>query len=306
MNRETAPSSPATSLALQWAPAVFVLLWSTGFIGARLGMPDAEPFTFLAVRFAIAGLILLAVAVAMGAPWPRGWRAMAASVAAGALIHGVYLGGVFWAISQGMPAGVSALIVALQPLLTALIAAPVLGERIERSHWAGLAVGLAGLALVLGPKLEWGGTGITPATISASLLAVFAIALGSVGQKRFSADADLRTGTCLQYLGGFLVVLLGAVVSERFRIEPTPAVIVAMVWLVFALSIGAVSFYMLLLRHGAVAQVATLFYLVPPVTALVAWAMFGETLTFVQIAGMGVTVAGVALATRAGRRTPPT
>lgn len=297
-NAATPASNPRPASWQHLAPALFVLLWSTGFIGARLGLPDAEPFTFLLLRFVIAGAILLAVALVMGAPWPKGGRAALASIFAGALIQGVYLGGIFWAINLGMPAGVSALIVALQPLLTALLAAPLLGERISPTHWLGLGVGLAGLALVLWPKLEWGGTGITPLTIGATFLAVVGIVVGSISQKAFTSDADLRTGTFLQYVGGAAVVGIGALTLEEFRIDWTPSFVFALSWLVLALSIGAISLYMLLIRHGVLARVSTLFYLVPPVTALTAWAMFGETLSPIQLVGMGITVGGVALATR--------
>jgi drug/metabolite transporter (DMT)-like permease len=297
----SAPSTPAAAALLAAAPAMFVLLWSTGYIGARLGLPDAEPFTFLLLRFAIAGTILAAAGWIMGASWPSGRRAWLASIGAGALIQGVYLGGVFWAISRGLPAGIAALIVALQPLLTAILAGLILRERILPAHWAGLAIGLAGLSLVLAPGLEWGGRGITPLTVSAVLAAVLGIVLGSIGQKAFATHADLRTGTCLQYVGGAIVVGVAAVFTESFRIDWTPAFSVALAWLVLALSIGAVMLYMLLLRHGDVARTATLFYLVPPVTALTAWLMFGETLTPVQLVGMAVTVGGVALATRRPR-----
>lgn len=277
---------------------MFVLLWSTGFIGARLGMPYAEPFTFLLLRFLIAGALLLAIALVMGAPWPKGRRAILASMIAGALIQGVYLGGVYWAISRGMPAGVAALIVALQPLVTAILAGPLLGERVTAQHWAGLGVGLVGVTLVLAPELELAGVGITPATVAAAFVAVLGIVLGSISQKAFSADADLRTGTFLQYVGGAIPVGIAAAFTESFHIEWTPPLIFALGWLVIVLSLGAVSVYLLLIRHGAVGRVAALLYLVPPVTALIAWAMFGETLTPVQLAGMAVTVAGVALVTR--------
>ena len=281
-------------------PASFVLLWSTGFIGARLGVPYADPLTFLFLRFLIAGGILFVVALAIRAHWPADRSTVAASLGVGVLIHGVYLGGVFWAIAQGMPAGVAALIVALQPMATTLLAAPLLGEKVGRAHWLGLAIGLAGLALVLGPRLEWAGGGITPATVAACLLAVLAIAAGSILQKAKGGATDLATGTCLQYAGGAIVVGAAAVVSEPMRIDWTPEFVFALGWLVLVLSLAAVLIYYILIRRGAVARLATLFYLVPPVTALVAWALFGEMLTLVQLVGMAVTVGGVAIATRFG------
>lgn len=289
-----------TALVAGILPASFVLLWSTGFIGARMGVPYADPLTFLFLRFLIAGAILFAVALALRAPWPGDRSTVAASLGVGVLIHGVYLGGVFWAIAHGMPAGVAALIVALQPMLTTLLAAPLLGERVGRAHWLGLIIGLGGLALVLGPKLEWTGTGITPATVAACVISVLAIVLGSILQKARGGATNLTTGTCLQYAGGAIVVGAAAALTEPMRIDWTPEFVFALGWLVLVLSLGAVLIYYVLIRRGAVARLATLFYLVPPVTAVVAWALFGETLTPVQLIGMTVTVGGVAIATRFG------
>lgn len=281
-------------------PASFVLLWSTGFIGARMGVPYADPLTFLFLRFLIAGGILFAVALAIRAPWPKDRATVGASLGVGVLIHGFYLGGVFWAIAHGMPAGVAALIVALQPMLTTLLAAPLLGEKVGRAHWLGLAIGLGGLAMVLAPRLEWTGTGITPATVGACLISVLAIVLGSILQKAKGGSTDLATGTCLQYAGGAMVAGAAAMLTEPMRIDWTPEFTFALGWLVLVLSLGAVLIYYVLIRRGAVARLATLFYLVPPVTAVVAWGLFGETLSPVQLVGMAVTVGGVAIATRFG------
>ncbi|MEJ8570227.1 DMT family transporter [Microbaculum marinum] len=291
-------AAPDPSLFVRVMPGLFVVLWATGFIGARMAAPGSDPLTFLFVRFALAGVILLVAALVGGAAWPRGGRAILDSLIAGALIHGGYLGAVFWAIYHGLPAGIAALIVGMQPLLTGLLAGPVLGETVTRAHWLGLVIGLVGLTLVLGPKLEFGGTGITPLTVGVTLFAVLCIVVGSIWQKARSAHADLRAGTAIQYLGAAVVVGVGALATESLRIDWTGEVIFAMAWLVLVLSIGAVLLYMALIRRGAVAKLATLFYLVPPVTALIAWPLFGETLTPVQIGGMVVTVAGVALATR--------
>lgn len=296
-----APPSPSRkALVAGLLPASFVLLWSTGYIGARLGIPDADPLTFLLLRFVFAGAILLAAALVLRAPWPKDRTTIAVSLTAGMLIQGVYLGGVYWAIARGMPAGVAALIVALQPVATTLFAGPLIGEKVTRAHWAGLAIGLAGLVLVLAPRLEWTGTGITPATVGACLASVMAIALGSILQKAKGGATDLTTGTCLQYAGGMLVVGLVAVATEEMRVDWTPAFVFALAWLVLVLSTGAVMIYFVLIRRGAIARLSTLFYLVPPVTAVIAWAMFGETLTALQLLGMAVTVGGVAIATRLG------
>lgn len=294
----TAGPDADDGLLLRLAPALFVLIWSTGFVGARASATGAEPFSFLTVRFLLAALLLFIAAWIGRARWPASPRGVVDSLVAGALIQGTYLGGVFWAIYYGLPAGVAALIVALQPLFTSLIAGPTLGERITRAHWLGLAIGLVGVTLVLAPKLQLTGGGITPATVAGALIAVIAISIGSIWQKARAADTDLRAGTGLQFIGGALVVGIAALLSEDLRIDWTLEVSLAMAWLVVALSFGAALLYMLLIRRGAVARVATLFYLVPPCTAVIAWALYGETLDMVQIAGMAVTVAGVAIATR--------
>lgn len=296
----TAPGNvpPAPDLFIHALPALFVVLWSTGYIGARAAAPASDPLTFLFVRFALAGGLLFAAALIGRASWPRGRRAIVDSLIAGVLIQGGYLGGVFWSIYHGMPAGIAALIVALQPLLTGLFAGPLLGEKVTKAHWLGLIVGLVGLGLVLGPKIELSGAGITPLTVGVTTLAVLSIVLGSIWQKARAAHVDLRAGTCLQYVGGAILVGIGALATEDLRIDWTPEVVLAMAWLVLALSIGAILLYMLLIRRGAVARLSTMFYLVPPCTAMIAWILFGETLSVIQIAGMAVTVGGVAIATR--------
>ncbi len=280
-------------------PALFVLLWATGFIGARYAMPWCEPFLFLAARFFIAFVILALVAVLARAKWPDRAVAIQAAIAGG-LIHGVYLACVFWAIRNGLPAGMSALIVGIQPLVTALIAGRILHENITPQHWLGLAIGLAGIALVLSPKLNLAGTGVNAATLTASFVSVLGIAAGTIWQKRFVTKADLRTSTSLQYLGATLLTGALTLAFEKQQFVLTGELIFAMVWLVLILSLGAVFLLMILIRDGAVSKVASLFYLVPSVTALMAWPLFGETLSGLQIFGMVVTAAGVALATHQG------
>jgi drug/metabolite transporter (DMT)-like permease len=285
------------------APALFVLLWATGFIGARYAMPWCEPFLFLAARFAIAGAIIAAIAVISGIGWPSRETALHAAIS-GSLIHGVYLGAVFWAIRNGLPAGMSALIVGIQPLLTALLAGAALNERVTSRHWAGLITGLAGIALVLSPKLGFAGQGVNAATLSASGLAVLAVSAGTIWQKRFVTGTDLRGSTALQYLGAFIVVAPLSLLFESQEYTITSELAFAMIWLVAVLSIGAIFLLMMLIRDGAVSKVASLFYLVPAVTAVMAWALFDETLNTLQIVGMVVTAFGVALATAQPRTLP--
>ncbi|MDZ5699904.1 DMT family transporter [Chelativorans sp. M5D2P16] len=277
-------------------PALFVLLWATGFIGARYAMPWAEPFTFLWVRFALSFALLLLLIPVVGARRLAPRTALHAGIA-GMLMHGVYLGGVFWAIRHGLPAGIAGLIIGLQPLLTAVMAGAIAGETVDRRLWLGLAVGLVGVAVVLSPKLGDVTGGVTAATIGAGLVAVLAMSVGTVWQKRFVTNADLITGTLYQYLGGWLVAFPASLLFENQHFVLTGELIFAMAWLVLVLSLGAIFLLMVLIRKGAVARVASLFYLVPAVTAVMAWALFGETLTPLQIIGMVITTLGVALAT---------
>jgi drug/metabolite transporter (DMT)-like permease len=283
-------------------PALFVLLWSTGFIGAKYGLPYAEPFTFLAVRFVLVILVLGGVALATRAPWPTDLRLVGHLAVSGILVHAFYLSGVFASIHRGLPSGLSALIVGLQPLLTASMAGVLLGERVSLRQWAGLALGLGGVALVLSTRL--GGVDLdgfgwdAPACAVAALLGITA---GTLYQKRFCTGMDLRTGAVIQYAGALVVVTLAAFSLESMRIQWTTDFILAMAWLVIVLSVGAISLLMALIRRGEAARVASLFYLVPPVTTVLAWGLFDEQLTAIGLLGMVVAVAGVALVIRPGR-----
>jgi drug/metabolite transporter (DMT)-like permease len=282
--------------AVRLAPALFVVLWATGFIGARYAMPWAEPFTFLAARFVLTlaclALILLFI---RSCRWSM--RGALHAMAAGILMHGVYLGGVFWAIHRGMPAGISALIVGLQPLITALLAGKLLGENILPRHWLGLVIGFVGVVIVLSPKFGAVGGGVTAATLGAAVLAVMGMSAGTVWQKRFGGRTDLVAGTLFQYLGGAIVMVIASMLFETRTVTINGELIFAMAWLVLVLSIGAIFLLMVLIRQGEMSRVASLFYLVPAVTAVIAWALFGEDLSLIQIAGMAVATFGVGLAT---------
>ncbi|MFZ1774931.1 MAG: DMT family transporter [Rhizobiaceae bacterium] len=280
-------------------PALFVLLWATGFIGARYAMPYAEPFGFLMVRFALAGLILGAAARFFSAD-ALGRRLAMHSVMAGILMHGVYLGGVFWAVRHGMPAGLSALIVGLQPVITAFLARFALGDAITARHWTGLAAGFAGVALVLAPKL--GSVDVSPETLLACVLAVLGMSAGTVWQKKYVHTPNLVAATAWQYAGGVLFTLPLALMTESGQFRMTGELVFAMAWLVLVLSIGAIGLLMVLIKTGEIARVASLFYLVPAVTALMAWPLFGETLEPIQFLGMALAAGGVALAVRQAAR----
>ena len=279
-------------------PAMFVILWSTGFIGAKYVLPYADPLTFLGVRFLFVIAILLVVAILTSAPWPDSPKLIIHNIISGSFIHGFYLGGVFLSISLGMPAAIAALIVGLQPLATALLSRPLLGERLTRHQWIGVILGLFGVALVLAPRLYGGGETINPVAVGLCFVALAGITFGTIYQKAFLSESDLRTGGVLQYIGGAIIVGAGALLFEPLYIDWNIKVIGAMIWLVFGLSIGAISLLMLLIRHGEVAKVATLFYLVPPLTALIAWPLFGERLDAVQMLGVGIAGFAVWLAGR--------
>ncbi|WP_421916142.1 DMT family transporter [Mesorhizobium sp.] len=280
----------------RFIPASFVVLWATGFIGARYAMPWAEPFTFLAVRFVLAAVLLAALMAVLGSSRATRKEALHAT-GAGILMHGVYLGGVFWAIHRGMPAGLSALIVGLQPLITAVLAGKLLGEAILPRHWLGLATGLVGVVIVLWPKLGAIGGGVTPETLAASLISVLAMAAGTIWQKRFASGGNLVAATLWQYVGGASVMALASLAFETHKFVINGELIFAMAWLVLVLSIGAIFLLMIMIRDGEMSKVASLFYLVPAVTAVMAWALFGEHLNMIQVAGMAITTFGVGLAT---------
>jgi drug/metabolite transporter (DMT)-like permease len=280
----------------RFIPASFVVLWATGFIGARYAMPWAEPFTFLAIRFVIAAILFASLAVLLGSAKATREEALHATVA-GVLMHGVYLGAVFWAIHRGMPAGLSALIVGLQPLITAVLAGKFLGEAILPRHWAGLAVGLLGVVIVLWPKLGVLGGGVTPVTLTASLVSVLGMSAGTIWQKRYASGGDLVSATMWQYVGGSAVMILGSLAFETRAVTVNGELVFAMAWLVLVLSVGAIFLLMVMIRDGEMSKVASLFYLVPAVTAIIAWVLFDEQLNLLQIAGMAIATLGVALAT---------
>lgn len=295
--------SPATRLLITAAPVLFVLMWATGFVVARLSAPHADPLTFLGIRFPIAGLLFALIALALAAPWPGTRQAFHATVA-GAFLHGGYLGPVYWAVAHGMPAGVSALIVGLQPLMTAIIASAMVKEEISLRHWAGLAVGILGVALVVSPRLEAGLTGgITPLTTAVNLLGALSIAFGTVYQKRYATSLNLASGGAWQYVGATAAVAVPAVLMEEMRFDGSFEAWFALGWSVIVLSLGAITLLMLLIRSGEVGKVSSLIFLVPGVSALMAYWLFGETLSIVQILGMAVCAGAVLIVTR--KRVPP-
>lgn len=288
------------SLFTLLAPGIFVFLWATGFIGAKFGLPYSEPLTFLAIRFALVVAGLLVFCIAVRAPWPKRAADWLHIAVVGVFLHGVYLGGVFISISLGVEAGTSALIVAIQPLLVALLAAPLLGESVNWRQWIGLLLGIAGVTLVVFRKLELG-VG-TPVGMGFSIIALLGITVGTLYQKRYCGTMDLRTGNVIQFTAAFVFCAVGASLFESWRAEWTPEFIFALGWLVVVLSFGATTLLLLLIRQGAASKVSSLFFLVPAVAALIAWPLFGETFGPLAIAGMALVTVGVALVTLGGTK----
>lgn len=269
---------------------LFVFLWSTGFIGAKFGLPYAEPLTFLAVRMALVVVVLCVIAAVLRPHWPNPVE-VGHSAVAGLLVHGLYLGGVFMAIGQGVPAGISALIPGLQPILTSTIANRWLGERVTVVQWFGLVLGVIGVLLVLNDRTIVGaGSDIG---WMASFLSLFGITLGALYQKRYCGAIDWRTGNLVQYVAAGILFALGAFAFETRIIQWTGEFIFALAWLVLVMSICAVALMYWLIRRAPATQVASLFYLVPTVTALLAWLLFDERLNALSIAGMIICAAAV-------------
>jgi len=275
------------------APLLFVLLWSTGFIGAKFGLPHAEPLSFLLVRYLLVISLMTLVALAMRAPWPRDARQWFHIGVSGLLVHGVYLGGVFIAISKGLPAGVTSLVVGIQPLFTAVGAGWLLNEAVLARQWLGLVLGFVGVALVVSGKL---GSGFGLEALWPALAALAGITIGTLYQKRFCHSFDWRTGAIAQFLPTAVATAGVVALTENFRVDWVPEFVFALSWLVLVLSVGAISLLNMLIRRGSAVNLASLFYLVPPCTALIAWLLFDEKLAGMALVGMALAVWGVYLA----------
>jgi drug/metabolite transporter (DMT)-like permease len=276
-------------------PAVFVILWSSGFIGAKLGLPYAAPATFLLLRFVVVLAILLPLCWLSRARWPSPQGA-AHVAAAGVLMQAGYLGGVFASIAHGMPAGVSALITGLQPIGTAVLSGWLLRERVSTRQWIGLALGLGGVVAVVADRIIV--AKLDAPAVLFSLLALGSITLGTVWQKRHGVGVDLRTGAAIQFLAAAAVMAPFAFLFETLEVQWTGEFAFALAWLVLVLSLGAIFLLLYLIRHGAASRVASLFYLVPPSTAVMAWALFGETYSLAAAAGMALAMLAVWLVTK--------
>jgi drug/metabolite transporter (DMT)-like permease len=276
-------------------PLLFVVLWSTGFIAAKYGLAYAGPLTFLLYRFVLVAALMTVVALLTHARWPATRAQVAHIVIAGWLVHGVYLGGVLVAIANGMSAGMSAMLVGLQPIVTVLLARGWLGERVVPRQWLGLALGLVGVSLVVWHKVAF----TDDATALVAIFSALAgISVGTLYQKRYCSHVDLRCGAVIQFTSCAVLYAPIVFLFEHTPVRWTPELMFALSWSVIVLSVGAISLLYWLLRHGAAADVARLFYLVPPVTALMAFVLFGERLDWFALAGMLLIAVGVALARR--------
>jgi drug/metabolite transporter (DMT)-like permease len=272
------------------APLVFVLLWSTGFVGAKYGLPYADPFIFLAIRVLIASMILFAIASMMKTPIAIGSRAISKSVVIGLFLHACYLGGVFFSISEGLPAGVAAVVTSLQPVLVSILAVRVLGEKLKVKQVVGLLLGLTGVVLVLGPSFK---ADIPMLGIVAIVVALIGSTTATLLQKKIGSGIPLVAGTAYQYLGSGAVLLVIAVATGGTSIQWSGKFVLAFIWLIAVLSVGAILLLLWLLNTGSAASVSSLFYLVPPATAVEAFFLFGEKVNTQGFLGIGVTALGV-------------
>ena len=279
----------------RFAPALFVLLWSTGFVGAKYGLPYADPFIFLSIRILIAAILLFALARILKMPVGIGRQAVARSGLIGFFLHACYLGGVFYAIAQGLPAGVAAVVTSLQPVLVSVFAVKVLGEQLRRTQIAGLLTGLVGVVLVLGPSID---AQIPKPAIIAILIALMGSTTATLLQKKLGADIPLISGTAYQYLLSGCVLGLIALATQETSITWNLRFTLAFVWLILILSVGAILLLLWLLNTGSAAKVSSLFYLVPPATAIEAFFLFGEKVNTQGFLGIGITALGVWLVMR--------
>lgn len=293
----------ARPLLVLFGPAVFVGVWSTGFIAAGLALPYAGPLTFLALRFALVVPLLAGLALLAGAHWPSRWQDWLHLAIAGMLVQAVYLGGVFVSIELGLGPGESALLVSLHPVVVAVLAGPALGEAVSWRQWLGLLLGVLGVTLVVSDGLA-GDLGLWPGYLACGA-SLAGIALGTLYQKRFCGSFDLRTGNAVQFLAAGLLAVPLAWWLEGLAIEWSTDFVAAMAWAVLVLSIGAISLLYWMLRNGAATAVSSLFFMVPPVTALMSWAIFGESFDWEELTGMVLAGAGVALAQRRAAAPPP-
>ncbi|MGF0538874.1 DMT family transporter [Agrobacterium sp. ES01] len=283
------------------APAIFVFLWSTGWVAAKYAGFYADPLTFLTIRFAVAAVIFYGLCRVAGVAWPRGRMSIVHVILSGAFLHGLYLGMVWWAIGQGVPAAISGIIAGLQPLMTAVAAPLIVGERLAIWQKVGLGLGFLGIGIAVLPNLFALGDNAIPAfAVMINVIGMGFVTLGTLYQKRFVRDGDLRSVATLQYVGAVAVTLPAAMLLEDLHVDWQIGFFVTMIWSVVGISMGAILLLLYLIRRGAVSKAASLIYLVPPLAALEAAIVFGERLTVPMIIGTVLAVVGVYLTNRRG------
>ena len=292
----SARGAPLSSSGFGIFAALFVFFWASGFVAAKYGFPYAEPFTFLAIRFVIGSVALLVLCLVLRVRWPRSLRDYGHIVAAGLMVQSFYIMGVYYGIWFGVSTGVVALVVGLQPLLTGALAGRFLGEHVSNRQWAGLALGFAGLGMVVAERVAVGGA--RPEGFIVAAVGLVSITIGTLYQKRYCGGFDIRTTVAVQNLSSCLLMFALAGLFETMAVEWTGEFLFALLWSAFGLSVIAITLYYWLVRRGAAAKVTSLVYLSPPATALMGWAIFGETMGALALLGMGVAIGGVALASR--------
>ncbi|MGX5721859.1 DMT family transporter [Shinella zoogloeoides] len=281
------------------APAIFVLLWSTGWVVAKFGAIVSEPLTFLSIRYVTAAVLFTVLCLVSRAAWPRDMRTLLHAIVSGAFLHGIYLGTVWWAIGQGVPAALSSIIAALQPLMTALAAPFFIGERLGTMQKLGICLGFLGVLIAVLPKFFGQSAAEIPAfAIVVNMLGMAAVTYGTIYQKQHLHTGDIRTIATLQYVGALVVTVPFALALENLHVDFGLAFVALLAWSVLGISVGAILLLLYLLRRGQVSRAASLIYLVPPIAALQAAAVFGEELTVPMILGTAIVVVGVYLTNR--------
>jgi drug/metabolite transporter (DMT)-like permease len=296
---------PSQAPLLRVAPLIFVSLWSTGFIAAKYSMQNADPFVFLCLRFTITAVALIPILLLFRAALPRRIWSFRHDMVTGALLHCGYLGFLFWPIKNGVPSGIVAIIIGVQPILTMILASLYIGEHLDFRKVAGLLIGFVGISIVIigkyGITLGLSG-GLDLFDLGMCLVSLMSMALGVFYQKKFCDQSQLLPGTLMQYVAGSLATAFFALLfSETWTIEWTPAFGIALIWQVLGLSIGAVMLLMYIIRNGEAGRLSSMFYLVPPLVVVEAYFLFGETLGALSIAGMMVCIMGVYLVSRSAK-----
>lgn len=297
----TARFSERTMSLDRLAPAIFVFLWSTGWVTAKYAVHYTGPLTFLCLRYALAGVLLWLICRVASVSWPRGWRDIGRAILSGVFLHGIYLGMIWWAIGQGVPAAIGGIIAGLQPLMTAVAAPFVIGERLSNAQRAGLVIGFVGIAIAVLPKMMAVGAAGVPVpfyAVAINVLGMVSVTYGTLYQKKHVHGGNIMAVATLQYVGALLITVPFTFLLEDGHIDWSTGLLATLAWSVGAISIGAVALLLYLIRKGQVSRAASLIYLVPPLAAIEAAVLFGETLTTAMMAGTVLAVAGVYLANR--------